>query len=151
MTSHGKSVTAARFRPDTRVIAAVNLRLTSPSTPSCEFCPRRRSVQSWHSYATTPFDFFSAMYFLIARRLLFLLRFRQFFRASCFMPILLVRRNKPAGCLRMGVLTSATKFTPPFSCREGGYCRRPLRIIISIKAWSVYCVTRQLEDAITAL
>jgi hypothetical protein len=63
-----------------------------------------RLVQSWHFYATTPFDFFSAMYFLIARRLLFLLRFRQFFRASCFMPILLVRRDKPAGYLRMGVL-----------------------------------------------
>ena len=43
------------------------------------------------------------MYFLIARRLLFLLRFCQFFRASCFMPILLARRDKPAGYLRMGV------------------------------------------------
>jgi hypothetical protein len=43
------------------------------------------------------------MYFLIARRLLFLLRFCQFFRASCFMLILLEHRNKPAGCLRMGV------------------------------------------------
>jgi len=43
------------------------------------------------------------MYFFIARRLLFLLRFCQFFRASCFMLILLERRDKPAGCLRMGV------------------------------------------------
>ena len=54
-------------------------------------------------HATTPFDFFSAMYFLIAMRLFCLLRLCQFFRASCFMVILLVRRDKPAGCLRMGV------------------------------------------------
>jgi hypothetical protein len=54
-------------------------------------------------YATTPFDFFSATYFLIARRLFCLLRLCEFFRASCFMIILLVRGNKPAGCLRMGV------------------------------------------------
>ena len=47
-------------------------------------------------FTLPPFDFFSAMYFLIARRLLFLLRFRQFFRASCFMLILLERRDKPA-------------------------------------------------------
>src|SRR5262249_34832332 len=32
-----------------------------------------------------PFDFFSAIYFLIARRLFCLLRRCQFFRASCFM------------------------------------------------------------------
>ena len=43
------------------------------------------------------------MYFFIARRLLFLLRFCQFFRASYFLLILLVRRDEPAGCLRMGV------------------------------------------------
>jgi hypothetical protein len=43
------------------------------------------------------------MYFLIARRLFFLLRLCQFFRASCFILILLVRRDKPACCLRMGV------------------------------------------------
>ncbi len=49
------------------------------------------------------FDFFSAMYFLIARRLFCLLRLYEFFRASCFMLILLVRRDKPAGCLRMRV------------------------------------------------
>ena len=61
------------------------------------------SVQSWDFHATTPFNFFSAMYFLIARRLLFLLRFCQSFRASCFMLILLARRDKPAGCLRTGV------------------------------------------------
>jgi hypothetical protein len=44
-------------------------------------------------YATTPFDFFSATYFLIARRLFCLLRLCEFFRASCFMLILLVRRD----------------------------------------------------------
>jgi len=43
------------------------------------------------------------MYVLIARRLFCLLRLCQFFRASCFMLILLVRRDKPAGYLRMGV------------------------------------------------
>jgi hypothetical protein len=63
----------------------------------------RLSVQSWDFDAATPFDFFSAMYFFIARRLLFLLRFCQSFRASCFMLILLERRDEPAGCLRMGV------------------------------------------------
>jgi hypothetical protein len=47
-------------------------------------------------HATIPFDFFSAMYFLMARRLFCLLRLRQFFRASCFMLILLARRYKPA-------------------------------------------------------
>ena len=55
-------------------------------------------------HVTIPFDFFSAMYFLIARRLFCLLRLCEFFRASCFfMPILLVRRDTPAGCLQMGV------------------------------------------------
>ncbi len=52
-------------------------------------------------HATTAFDFFSAMYFFIARRLFCLLRLYEFFRASCFMLIPLVRRDKPAGCLRM--------------------------------------------------
>jgi hypothetical protein len=42
-------------------------------------------------HATTPFDFFSAMYFFKARRLFCLLRLCEFFRASCFMVILLVR------------------------------------------------------------
>ena len=54
-------------------------------------------------HATALFDFFSATYFFIARRLFCLLRLCEFFRASCFMLILLVRRGKPAGCLRMGV------------------------------------------------
>ena len=54
-------------------------------------------------HATTPFDFFSATYFFIARRFFCLLRLCEFFRASCFMLILLVRQDKPAGCLRMGV------------------------------------------------
>jgi hypothetical protein len=49
-------------------------------------------------HATTAFDFFSAMYFFKARRLFCLLRLCEFFRASCFMLILLVRRDKPAGC-----------------------------------------------------
>ncbi len=62
-----------------------------------------RSVQSWDFDAATPFDFFSAMYFLIARRLLFFLRLCESFRASCFMLILLARRDKPAGCLQTGV------------------------------------------------
>jgi hypothetical protein len=52
-------------------------------------------------HATTPFDFLSAMYFLKARRLFCRLRLCEFFRASCFMLILLVRRDKPAGCLPM--------------------------------------------------
>ena len=63
----------------------------------------RRSVQSWDFDAATPFDFFSAMYFLIARRLLFFLRLCESFRASCFMLFLLARRDKPAGCLQTGV------------------------------------------------
>jgi hypothetical protein len=54
-------------------------------------------------HATTAFDVFSATYFFMARRAFCLLRRRKFFRASCFMLILLVRRAKPAGCLRMGV------------------------------------------------
>jgi hypothetical protein len=58
---------------------------------------------SINCHPATAFDFFSAMYFFIARRLFFLLRLYEFFRASCFMLILLVRRDKPAGCLRMGV------------------------------------------------
>ena len=44
-------------------------------------------------HATTPFDFFPAIYFLIARRLFCFLRRCQFFRASCFMLILLMRRK----------------------------------------------------------
>ncbi len=63
----------------------------------------RKKTLVFDFYATTPFDFFSAMYVLIARRLFCLLRLCQFFRASCFMLILLVRRDKPAGYLRMGV------------------------------------------------
>src|SRR5437773_10919038 len=53
-------------------------------------------------HATSSFDFFSAIYFLIARRLFCLLRLCRFFRASSFMLILLVRGDKPAGCLRDG-------------------------------------------------
>jgi hypothetical protein len=48
-------------------------------------------------YAPNPFDFFSATYFFKARRLFCRLRLCEFFRASCFMLILLVRRDKPAG------------------------------------------------------
>src|SRR5262245_60764055 len=44
----------------------------------------RRSVQGFPWSTTNPFDFFSAMCFLIARRLFCLLRLCQFFRASCF-------------------------------------------------------------------
>src|SRR5207237_4463512 len=65
--------------------------------------PGRKKALVFDFHATTPFDFFSAMYVLIARRLFCLLRLCQFFRASCFMLILLVRRDKPAGYLRMGV------------------------------------------------
>jgi len=54
-------------------------------------------------HATNPFDFFSARYFFITRRFFCLLRLYEFFRASCFMLLLLVRRDRPAGCLRMGV------------------------------------------------
>src|SRR5437016_287690 len=53
-------------------------------------------------YATTPFDFFSALYFFKARRLFCFLRLCEFFRASCFMLILLVCRDKPAGCVADG-------------------------------------------------
>jgi hypothetical protein len=53
-------------------------------------------------HATTPFDFFSATYFFKARRLFCLLRLREFFRASCFMLILLVRRDKPGGLFADG-------------------------------------------------
>ena len=48
-------------------------------------------------HATAAFDFFSAMYFLIARRLFCLLRLCRFFRASSFMLILLVRGDKRSG------------------------------------------------------
>ena len=47
-------------------------------------------------YAATSFDFFFAVYFFMARRFFCLLRLCKFFRASCFMLILLVRRDKPA-------------------------------------------------------
>jgi hypothetical protein len=43
------------------------------------------------------------MNFLIARRRFCFLRLCRFFRAFSFMPILLMRREKPAGCLGMGV------------------------------------------------
>jgi hypothetical protein len=58
----------------------------------------------WSSIFTLPppFDFFSAMYFFKARRLFCRLRLCEFFRASCFMLILLVRRDKPAS-VRRGV------------------------------------------------
>src|SRR5262245_56563264 len=42
-------------------------------------------------HVTATVDFFAAMYFLIARRLFCLLRLCQFFRASCFTLVLLVR------------------------------------------------------------
>src|SRR2546428_8626865 len=58
-------------------------------------------------HATAAFDFFSAMYFFIARRLFCLLRLCRFFRASSFMLILLVRRDKPASCLRDGEFRTA--------------------------------------------
>jgi hypothetical protein len=61
------------------------------------------STQSRDFHATTPFDFFFATYFFIASRFFFLLRLHKSFRAFCFMLILLVRRDKPAVCLRMGV------------------------------------------------
>src|SRR5262249_43265627 len=47
-------------------------------------------ISDFHVTATV--DFFAAMYFLIARRLFCLLRLCQFFRASCFTLVLLVRR-----------------------------------------------------------
>jgi hypothetical protein len=53
-------------------------------------------------HAITPFDFFSAVYFFKARRRFCLLRLYEFFRASCFMLILLVRQIKPAGCFADG-------------------------------------------------
>src|SRR5262245_50236702 len=46
-------------------------------------------IFDFHVAATV--DFFAAMYFLIARRLFCLLRLCQFFRASCFTLVLLVR------------------------------------------------------------
>jgi hypothetical protein len=64
----------------------------------------RNTVFDFH--ATTPFDFFSAMYFLMARRLFCLLRLCEFFRASCFMLILLVRRYKPVGYFASRKLSS---------------------------------------------
>jgi hypothetical protein len=82
-------------------------------------CSQRWAAAVFDFHATTPFDFFPAMYFLIARRLFCLLRRCQFYRASCFMPILLVRRDKPASCLRMGVplgrelTTHASLESPP--------------------------------------
>jgi hypothetical protein len=63
-----------------------------------------QSVQSLDFCAITPFDFFVAMYFFIVRRRSLRLRLCRFFRASCFMLILLVRRDKPAVSLRMGIL-----------------------------------------------
>jgi len=60
-----------------------------------------------------PFDFFLAMYFLIARRLFCLLRRCQFFRASCFMLILLVRRDKPGGLFADGSSARLRVSHPP--------------------------------------
>ena len=53
------------------------------------------------------------MYFFIARRLFCLLRLCEFFRASCFMLVLLVPRDIPAGCLRMRVLHGEGFFVDP--------------------------------------
>jgi hypothetical protein len=50
----------------------------------------------FHFHATSSVDFFSPRYFLIARRLFCLLRLCEFFRASCFMLIFLLRGHKPA-------------------------------------------------------
>jgi len=75
----------------------------------CGGAQRRTAAPAWHgqvpyryAYATTPFAFFSAMYFFIARRLFCFSRLCKFLRASCFMLILLVHRDKPAGYLRRG-------------------------------------------------
>ncbi len=55
-------------------------------------------------HATAAFDFFSTMYFLIARRFFCLWRLCRFFRASCFMLFSLCAGiNRRVGCLRMGV------------------------------------------------
>ena len=56
---------------------------------------RANRSPSLYFYAT--FDFFSATYFFIARRFFCLLRLCKFFRASCFMLILLVP-DKPDVC-----------------------------------------------------
>ena len=62
-------------------------------------CSQRICFPRLRFHATTAFDFFSAMYFFKARRFFCLLRLYEFFRASCFMLILLVRRDNPAGCV----------------------------------------------------
>jgi hypothetical protein len=72
-----------------------------PVTVLCLTWSGLTDMPSLYFHAT--FDFFSAMYFLIARRLFCLLRLCEFLRASCFMLILLVRRGNPAGCLRMRI------------------------------------------------
>ena len=55
--------------------------------------PAAMSSLVFDFHATAAFDFLSAMYFFKARRFFCLLRLWEFFRASCFMLILLVRRN----------------------------------------------------------
>ena len=55
------------------------------------------------------FDFFSALYFFIARRFFCLLRLCEFFRASCFMRILLALPGQTgelfAECFRIVTLS----------------------------------------------
>jgi hypothetical protein len=84
-------------------------RLELPLVPSSPKDVRRRGPEGTETflgfdfYAAASFDFFSAMYFFMARRFFCLLRLCKFLRASCFILFLLVRRDKPAGCLRMGM------------------------------------------------
>ena len=57
---------------------------------------KRAGVQKFGGY--DDFDFFSAAYFFIARRFFCLARLCKFFRASCFMIVLLVRRDNGGLC-----------------------------------------------------
>jgi hypothetical protein len=73
------------------------------SSKPVAFSCLHESIESFLSYfsilGNVAFDFFSAMYFLKARRLFCLLRLREFFRASSFMVNLLVCWNETGGLL----------------------------------------------------
>jgi hypothetical protein len=103
---YGRSVEALRYvqivsKSVTGVVTrAGSSRPRNASVCRCSLSILRLSRFSFH--ATSPFDFFSAMYFFKARRLFCLLRLCRFFRASSFMLILLVRRDKRSGLFADG-------------------------------------------------
>jgi hypothetical protein len=92
---------------------------TSSRGKSSKTSPTDMPTLIFDYHPATAFDFFSALYFFKARRLFCLLRLCEFFRASCFMLILLVcRDNRRVVC---GMLSNSDTFF--FSLLEGVYVK----------------------------